>query len=413
MKIVLTTLPREGEYRAWTTPDKIQPKEVKYMPLGLVSLATNCGNHDVVILDPSSECWSIAETVEKINAECPDVVGYTVVTRRTYALYRLLEEVKCRCQIAGGPHCTYHAIELMERGVHSVFVGGMADEEFRQWLENPKSAIYECTTDINAIAFPDRTKIEYNSYFYSGKILFESKKRMSMFSSIGCPNRCMFCSVQTPRIKFKRSDIVVREMSYLKSIGAESIHIMDDNFNINQSHVSEIVAGLDEIGWNMEWSIRGQVRFDLSLVEPMKKLGLKRIHVGIESLDDDTLLWFGKKHRYSDIVKFCDVMKQNDIEVLAYFIVGTPSEDRLYIESLPDKIRELGIKQPYVNVLFPEPDTQYYQNLLSAGIYKKDIWAEYMKNPIPDFEIAAPFGEAKKQRACEDADRIIGEFSGL
>lgn len=41
MKIVLSTLPAEGEFVNWTTPKYFAPKTLKYMPLGILSLASN------------------------------------------------------------------------------------------------------------------------------------------------------------------------------------------------------------------------------------------------------------------------------------------------------------------------------------------------------------------------------------
>ena len=77
-KIVLSTLPLEGESINWTTPPYFDPTRVnKYMPLGILSLASNLPKkHEVVILDPSSNGWTIDETIEKIEqekitVECP------------------------------------------------------------------------------------------------------------------------------------------------------------------------------------------------------------------------------------------------------------------------------------------------------------------------------------------------------
>ena len=60
MKVVLSTLPHEGEYRDWCTPEFYLSDTARYMPLGILSLASNLGDgHDVCVLDPSSEGWDI------------------------------------------------------------------------------------------------------------------------------------------------------------------------------------------------------------------------------------------------------------------------------------------------------------------------------------------------------------------
>lgn len=416
MNILLTTLPREGEYDSWITPAVAEPAGVKHLPLGLLSLATNIRDyHQVHIIDPFSEHWDLKYTIDWINNRGVDLVGISAVTRRTYALYEMLKRINVPWKVVGGPHCTYHAEDVMEYGADAAFIGQLADFDFLHWLTSPERGIFKCDkTDINELAYPERRLMDYQSYFYNGgKVLFSADKRMNMFSSVGCPNRCNFCSVQSKKTFRKSAYMVVQEMCYLKNLGAGSVHLMDDNFNTSANHVSDVCRQLELVGWETEWSIRGQIKFDLRLVPRMKSLGLKRIHVGVEAIDDNILKWMGKRHTVEDIKNFCKTMNENDVDVLAYFIVGTPLESDEYLKALPDKIRDLGIKHPYMNILYPQPDTDYYWGLLKDGTYKEDVWKEYFKRPTPGYKIPSPFGDSKLLQKMEYAENIIKEFSGL
>jgi radical SAM superfamily enzyme YgiQ (UPF0313 family) len=406
MKILLITLPKEGEFVNWTTSKKFlkDPKVVKYIPLGLVSLASNLPkNHEVKILDPPSYNWTIHETIKNIEKEDPDVLGISAITRRTYALKQILEKIKVPYITVGGPHATDYSDLILEWGADSVFIGQLVDKEFSKIGEKPKGKIYG-NTQINEIKFPDRKLINYKDYFFKGKVLFESEKRMPMFSSVGCPNRCIFCNVQSKKIQYKEPKKVVDEMEYLYSLGSRSIHVLDDNFNINRNHLNAIIdEKLKRI--DVEWSGRGQVNMDLNLVPKLAASNFKRIHVGIEALDNNILKYLNKPHRIKQIERFCKVMNDNNIEVLGYFILGSPIETKKYRKKLPQRLKKLGIKYPWFNVLFPEPDTQYYKSLLNS-VYKIDYWAEFMKNPTPHFEIPYPYGEKTKQRIMEEIDEI-------
>ena len=68
-KIVLTTLSREGEYLTWLAPEFFKVERVnKYMPLGVLSLATNLPEeYEVTVIDPSSEGWTIKKTLSIIT----------------------------------------------------------------------------------------------------------------------------------------------------------------------------------------------------------------------------------------------------------------------------------------------------------------------------------------------------------
>jgi len=374
------------------------------MPLGILSLASNM-EEDVKILDPPSNGWNIEKTIEMIENENPDILGLSAITRRAYPLKQILEKVDVPYIAVGGPHATNYADLILKQGADSVFIGQLADKEFSRIGEKPKGKI-NCKTKLNKINFPDRRLIDYENYFYEGKVLFEAEKRMPMFSSVGCPNQCNFCNVQSKQIQFKDSKKIVDEMQYLYWLGSRSIHILDDNFNVSSTHLDAILTELENRNLGIEWSGRGQVRMDYDLVSRMKDTGFKRIHVGIEALDDKILEYFNKPQRVKHIEKFCEVMNENEIDILGYFILGSPVETEEYRKALPGRIRDLGIKIPWFNVLFPEPNTAYYKSLLGKE-YSKDYWNEFMQNPTPNFEIPYPY---KNKEVIDFHDKLVEEF---
>lgn len=412
-KILLTTLPTEGEFVNWTTSKKFLPTTLKYMPLGILSLASNLPKeHEVVILDPSSRGWTIDETIEKIEREKPDVLGISALTRKVYSLNKILKETSTPYKVVGGPHATYYAKQIMEQDADAVFVGALADKEFAESIDATPKGIINCKTKISEIDYPKRDLLDIDFYFPDPKkaVLFQADNRLPMFSSIGCPNKCYFCNVQSKKLQFKNPEEVVNEMEYLYSLGSRSVHILDDNFNVRRIHLLGILEEMEKRGLNFEWSGRGQTKMDLSLLERLKQTGLKRMHVGIEAFEDEILRFHNKNETVEDVYRFCEAMNKVEIDVLGYFIIGSPIETEKYYPKLENKIRELEIKYPFFNVLFPEPDTRYYQSLLKEGFYKKDHWKEYIENPIPDFEIPYPYGEEKKKDILNIREELCRSF---
>src|SRR6266545_1603110 len=86
MKVLLLNLPREGEAVDYTTSDYLLTDFSKYPPLGLMAIATGVdrGKHDVTLHDANIKALSIADTVDYIERERPDLLGLSVVTRRLY-----------------------------------------------------------------------------------------------------------------------------------------------------------------------------------------------------------------------------------------------------------------------------------------------------------------------------------------
>ncbi len=411
MKILLTTLPSEGEFVNWTTPKHFQPSAVKYMPLGILSIASNLpNNYEVIILDPPSEGWTIKKTIEKIEQENPDVLGISAITRRVYALNKILENTTASYKAVGGPHSTYYANQIIEKGADAVFVGSLADKEFKEAINKKQKGVIKCCTNINKINFPKRDLLDVESYFPKDFVLFKTENRLPMFSSIGCPNHCNFCNVQEKIVQRKDPKIIIEEIKHLISLGCKSIHFLDDNFNTNEEHLYRTLDEMEKEKINIEWSGRGEAIITEKLAKRLSENNFKRIHVGLEALEDNILKFFRKPIRTKNIYVFCETLKKYKIDILGYFIVGTPIETEEYREQLPQKIRDLGIKYPFFNILFPEPDTDYYYSLLKDGIYKKDYWKEFMKNPTPYYEIPYPYGEEKKKEIIKYVNNLIKEF---
>jgi len=350
------------------------------------------------------------EHYKHLKEEKPDILGLSVVTQRVYAMQEILKRTSAKYKIVGGPHATHYANQILKKGADTVLIGSLADLEFKQAVETLHKGIVYCKTSIQDIKFPRRDFLKVEKYFPKVSVLFNANNRLPMFTSIGCPHCCTFCDVQNKRLELKSAKVVVDEMQYLYSIGCRSVHMLDDNFNINENHVKQILNEMDKRHFSIEWSGRGQARISEELARALAKHNFKRIHVGIESLSDDILKFFRKSVRTKDIYKFCNTMNKNNIDMVAYFILGTPIETKKYLNSLPMKIRELGLKYPYFNILFPAPNTEYYNQLLINGTYSKDYWADYMENPSPNFKIPYPYGIEKHKEIVTYANNLIKEF---
>lgn len=410
MKILLSTLPKEGSAVQWITPKFFLPDDSKYLPLGLLSLASNLPErHEVKILDPNSRNWSIDRTVDEIEKENPDILGLSAVTLKAYPLVEVLRRTSAPYKVVGGPHTTHNGEIILNQGADAVFVGQLADNEFAQAVDSKPRGVVYCRTNINEIKFPDRKFVD-NSFYYATGNLFKSNRRMSMFSGAGCPHRCRFCDVQTKKVQRKNPRSVVDEMFYLISIGAGSIHVYEDNFNTDEAYLQSVCCEMQERSFNLEWSGRGQAKISEESAKMLADTGFKRIHVGFESLSDATLRYFRKPINYKQIENFCSLMNKYSIDMLGYFIIGAPTDTEEDKKTLASKVKTLGIKYPYINILMPLPGTEYYLDLLKGGNYDKDHWAEYIKNPTPDFMLPFPYGKEKWQEDADFVEGFIKEF---
>ncbi len=391
LKIVFATCPSEGEVRDRVTHKFFKNKAVKYLPLGILSIAANIQHHKVIIIDAASRGLSIDETLNEIESLQPDILGLSAVTYRAWSMTEILRRCSVPIKVVGGPHATHNYQTILSNGAHAVFTGD-AEETFPTWLKNncSKGVFYGKPSDINKIPLPARHLVNLADYSIkdSSNLLFDAGRlRMQMFSSKGCPNRCSYCDVQQKIYITKDPERILQEFIHLKNLGATSIHILDDTFNLQKKRVLDFCNQLNTHSFQLDWSIRGNVETNETVIKALAAAGCKRFHAGIEHFDDTILKNFRKNHRLRDIKSFCELCMKHNIAVLGYFIIGAPGESQRYREKLPEEIKKLGIKFPFFNVLTPLNNTEFYREILRNGSLKNDFWGDFSKNPVRNFEI--------------------------
>ncbi len=414
-KILLVVLPQDGEVRDRVTYKFYKNPVVKYMPLGVLSLAACLRRHDVSVLDASSKGLTIEETLEEIERVEPEILGLSVVTYRAWAMSEILRRSRAPIKVVGGPHATMNAAFILGQGADAVFIGD-AEETFPRWIDEgcPRGVFTGSPVDLDAIPLPARDLVRLEDYRIERNrdLLFDAGfLRLPMFSSKGCPFKCTYCDVQQKTFNWKSPEKVLEEFYALIDMQVTSIHVLDDCFNVKRDRVEQICDLFIREGISIDWSARATVEIREHLIAALAEAGCRRLHVGIEHLDDDVLKYFKKQQRYRHIERFCRLCAKYGIHILGYFIIGSPGETRQYRERLPEMIRDLNIAIPYFNVLSPLADTAYYTELLESGKLKRDFWKEFSRNPTRDFVMPTVRTEREELEIEETIRRYIEIFN--
>lgn len=416
MRILLLSPSRDGKVKDYTTPDYLLADFMLYPPLGLLAISAGVDKaNSIKVLDANVSNMSIEETVQYIVSYGPDVLGISVVTMRLYPMYAITKAVKNYAPhikiVVGGPHINYYPMETMKLGTIDYALPGYGEktfplliealnkDEYPKFLKDIPNLYYRSNgrilnnlpdpepIELDSLPFPDRSLLNLQDYFTAA----DEEGMTTMYSSRGCPFRCVFCDVQGKKYSYRSADKVVEEFELIMKLGFKEIHIFDDTFNINRQRVINICRKLIDQGIKISWSTRMRVApFDEEMVSMMKQAGCKRLQVGVESLDPAILKYMGKAQTLEQIHEFFRLCKVSNIETLAYFIVGFPKETKEYRDSLFNDVMKLDPSFVYFNILSPLPRTEYYQFLLDDGIFKKDYWAEFIRKPTINYELPLP-----------------------
>jgi radical SAM superfamily enzyme YgiQ (UPF0313 family) len=413
MKILLINPPHENTIT--TNVPKVIEEGVGFIPpLGLMYIASylekNTG-HKVEILDCNVENIDYKNLKKKIREKKPDIVG---ITAMTFTLIDVIKTAKIAKEmnpnikvILGGPHPTIYPKETAalkeidfciigegEKPITELLkninnydklrnVKGLAFKIGEEIIDNGQS---EFISNLDEMPFPARHLILYKKYFSSVSPNFPIT---TMFTSRGCPYKCLFCDrPQLGKIFRARSPKnVVNEMEECQKMGIKEIFIYDDTFGVDRKRVIDICDEILKRNLKITWDVRTRVdTVDEEILTKMKKAGCLRIHYGVEAGTQKILNVLRKSITLEQIKKAFYWTKRVGIQTLAYFMIGSPTEIKEDVLATIKFMKKLNPDYAHIAITTPFPATDLYRMGLQEKVLSHDYWKEFAKNPTPDFE---------------------------
>ncbi|HUN80717.1 MAG TPA: B12-binding domain-containing radical SAM protein [Phycisphaerae bacterium] len=201
---------------------------------------------------------------------------------------------------------------------------------------------------------------------------------MPLQFSRGCPFNCEFCDIivmygRLPRVKTPQQMIL--ELESLTRAGWQGpIFIVDDNFIGNKVKVKtllrELIAWRKRRGFQMPFTTEASMNLvdDAELLELMVQAGFKKVFIGIESPDDESLTECAKvQNTGRDLAASIKKIQAAGLEVMGGFIVGFDHDSPRIFEQQKRFIRESGIATAMVGLLTALPETRLFKRLAREG----------------------------------------------
>lgn len=377
---------------------------------------------DCRIFDAHYNAWSQKDTVEKVLAYGPDVVGFTAMTHEITQDAQMASRIKERLNaptVVGGCHVT----ALPERTLREfpVFDYGVCGEgertmpELMEYLREgdkreppdiPGLALRDADGDIrinrprepltaselDALPYPD-----FKDY-YNGRVALSAKNSYyPMYTSRGCPFSCAFCmQVLGRKVRRRSADSIIAEMEYaISQYGAHTFDFSDDIFLFDNKDTHEVLQMMIDrsLAKRIRWS--GLVRADLAteeLIGLAKKAGCYRLEMGVESGDDEILKAINKGITVEQVRNAVKIVKRSGILLGTYYILGHPNETRETVKKTVDLAAELNTHTIAVGLMVPYPGTKIYEMAQQGeGGYRllTEDWSEYDKYGGRALEVSA------------------------
>ena len=234
--------------------------------------------------------------------------------------------------------------------------------------------------DLDALPIPAYDLVDLNKFYESVFIRFPA---VTMITSRGCPNYCMFCSypqtIYSRKFRAMSPQRVLKEIKHLvNEFGVKEIRIDDDTFNIDTQRAIDICQLLVKENLDLVFSVqvRAQLMTD-ELAKWLKKAGCRMVLYGVESGNDEILKKMKKNTTKDEIRRGVKFAKKHGIDVLNSVMLGFYWDTKETVEQTIQFTFELNGEFTQMSVPTPLPGTEYYKLLDDNNCFLSKEWHKH------------------------------------
>ena len=434
MKILLINPPRSPENNIL----KFAPEEAKRFihkkligpPLGLLTIAAAVKDYDVTVFDTKGEHDLVPETPpldvlvrSLLEKHQPDLVGVTAITSEFDFCIEICRTVKqynpSILTVAGGLHATLCPNDFTDPSF-DIIIPGQCPHIFREVVQvKENGGMFESVPGIlinNAgdlkkttgkpapwdaadadYLMPDRSHLK--RWIETYKVGNSPDPSTYVFTSLGCPYKCTFCSIWT-QFKGKYYQRTVESLiTELKNIDEYPVvRFADANTVVDEQFMLHLFKRMEEEGVRKTFIM--DIRADVAanrpdIIEKLARGGLKVVICGFESFRDEELKRYHKDSPAIDNQEAVKVFEKNGIMVRGNYVVPPDYNVKDFMALAEYADRNRVVYAGYT-VLTPMPGTIYYKQvkdqIIDHNYRKYNFFNSVMKTTLPHDEFHTRIG---------------------
>jgi len=384
-------------------------------PLGVAYLAAvlRQAGHEVEIFDTTFMKRPLAELQDTLKSRKVDFIGISVMTSMlagAAAVAKICRQYSDAPVIAGGPHATVEPEGTLRlEGVDAVAIGegesiiadlAAAGGDLSQvkglWYLDGQRVVKnepaQLIQDLDQIPFPTRDLLDMRHYmdiWYQLDAVKYGLRGTSIIASRGCPFNCAYCQPTLRMLFGKRvrrrspANIVAELVELKRDYNPDGVMWLDDTFLLDSAWMTQLCDRLTEADLDIVWgcNIRADVA-DKEMLACMQKVGLRIVHVGIESASQRILdEVYQKGITMQQVRQAVGDAHDLGLNVRGYFMLGAPTETEEELRATVRLANELPLDDVTFSITTPLPHTHLYDK--TRHLIAKDFSEfDYYKNPV-------------------------------
>lgn len=184
-------------------------------------------------------------------------------------------------------------------------------------------------------------------------------------TAISCPFSCAFCGYPEHAGEYQTApareiEAELNRLSKIKTVN--SLHFIDDTFNIPKERYKEILKTIIKNKFKFKWHSYFRCQYsDREMVALMKESGCEGVFLGIESGNDRILKNMNKGANTSKYLQGIELLKEYGIVTFGNFIIGFPGETRETLRDTLQFIEESGLDFYRSQLWYAEPITPIWK----------------------------------------------------
>lgn len=328
---------------------------------------------------------TVTAIVKKINPEIITVMGGAYVTTNPK---RVLKDAN---------------VDYIIIGEGEISLPGLFNALAAEWFtalpagaygpDDEETALFErgsIPEDLDSLPFPAYHLLDFEIYNQNINQRFMSAAVTPPYARIitsrGCPQRCIFCQIDAiagRKFRARSASSVLKEIQWLKdNYHIKSLIVDDDNFFVSKKRAVEVLQGMIDQQFNIEWKILNAAVFhiDDEIMALLHQSGCDYLSISIESGVERVLKEIIKKPAidFIHVRHVVNKAREYGMFTAANFVIGFPGESWNEIRDTIRCAEELDLDYIRIFVATPQPNTELYRlamdtHSLIEGFNPEDI----------------------------------------